>query len=183
MIIDVSEIKRQKGAKLEEEFSLSCSELGLGGLEPQCLEPVHVQAVVTNTGQNLNVRGHVDSSLELTCSRCLQPFVYDLQGAFSEEFYSKGSERHKQWVKRQREPGNHPAEEQIRFYSNNSLDLTEVVRDAFFLALPMKMLCRPECRGICPICGQDRNEHPCDCEVDEVDSRWAALQKLLNGEE
>ncbi len=60
------------------------------------------------------------------------------------------------------------------------LDLDELVRAEVILHLPMKHLCRPDCLGICPVCGQNLNERDCGCRVKEVDPRLAALQELLH---
>jgi uncharacterized protein len=60
------------------------------------------------------------------------------------------------------------------------LDLTEAIRQYKVMALPMKPLCREECAGICPTCGKNLNEGPCDCPSDEADPRWAELLKLKN---
>jgi uncharacterized metal-binding protein YceD (DUF177 family) len=58
------------------------------------------------------------------------------------------------------------------------LDLTEVVRQELLLASEESRYCRPNCRGLCPICGQDRNINPCKCEEEAVDPRWAGLQAI-----
>ncbi len=181
MRIDVSEIKGHKGAQLDRRISVDCEQLGIDGLEQQCLRPLDVQAVVTNIGDGtFSVDGHVECELELVCSRCLEPFTYHLLGEFSEEFFLEGGERHEQWQRRQEEAGNHPADEQIRFYSGNRLDLTDTVRDAVMLAVPMKIVCRDECQGICPVCGQNKNQHQCSCQADDVDLRWTVLKDFLH---
>ena len=59
------------------------------------------------------------------------------------------------------------------------IDLGEVMREQFFLALPMKPLCRPECKGLCPICGANRNRQECGCREEWVDPRLAGLKNLL----
>ena len=60
---------------------------------------------------------------------------------------------------------------------DDDVDLEPLVRDAVLLELPLAPLCRPDCRGLCPICGADRNVEPCDCEA-PPDPRWAALDVL-----
>ena len=61
------------------------------------------------------------------------------------------------------------------YYHDDMIDLNELLREQFYLALPMKPLCREECLGLCPQCGSDRNTNPCDCQPDWQDPRLAAL--------
>ena len=68
---------------------------------------------------------------------------------------------------------------EVSYYEGDGLNLADVVREQVLLALPMQKLCRPECQGICPTCGINRNETPCQCNVNaKVDERWAALKSL-----
>ena len=64
-------------------------------------------------------------------------------------------------------------------YKDDVIDLGEVMREQFFLALPMKPLCRPDCKGLCPICGANRNRQQCECREEWVDPRLAGLKNLL----
>jgi uncharacterized protein len=58
------------------------------------------------------------------------------------------------------------------------MELEDILREQVLLALPMQRVCREDCRGICPVCGKDRNEAPCDCREHPADDRWRALGKL-----
>ncbi len=60
------------------------------------------------------------------------------------------------------------------------LDLAPLMRELMLLSVPIRALCRPNCRGLCPNCGQDWNEGPCNCEKDEINPRFAVLKNLLN---
>jgi uncharacterized protein len=66
----------------------------------------------------------------------------------------------------------------VSYYEGDGLDLADVVREQVLLALPMQKLCRPDCQGICPVCGVNRNETTCQCKLQQVDERWAALKNL-----
>ena len=65
------------------------------------------------------------------------------------------------------------------FYRDERIDLREMVVEQIVLSLPMKPLCRPDCRGLCPECGANRNDSDCECSPDETDPRWATLKTLL----
>jgi uncharacterized protein len=60
------------------------------------------------------------------------------------------------------------------------LDLAEAIREYALLEMPMQVFCREDCKGLCPTCGADLNEGPCDCRNDEGDERFAALKSLLD---
>jgi uncharacterized protein len=66
----------------------------------------------------------------------------------------------------------------VSFYQDDEIDLGELLREQFYLALPMKPLCREDCQGLCPVCGTNRNTAPCDCKTDWVDPRMEALRNL-----
>ena len=65
------------------------------------------------------------------------------------------------------------------FYHDHVLDLGEMLREQFYLALPMRPLCRPDCKGLCPQCGVDRNVEACQCHAEWVDPRLSVLKALV----
>ena len=65
-----------------------------------------------------------------------------------------------------------------RFYEGLGLELADLIKEQILLALPMQRICREECKGICPVCGANRNEVPCECHVKPADDRWIALKNL-----
>ena len=70
-------------------------------------------------------------------------------------------------------------ESEIGFYENGGMELEDILREQILLALPMQRVCSDACKGICPICGKNRNEIACDCENGKVgDDRWAAFRNL-----
>ena len=68
----------------------------------------------------------------------------------------------------------------VSFYRDDEIDLGEVMREQFYLAVPMKPLCREDCRGLCPVCGINRNRETCSCQTDWVDPRLEPLRKLVD---
>jgi uncharacterized protein len=71
-----------------------------------------------------------------------------------------------------------PSEAEMGFYEGDGLELNDVLRENVLLALPMQRVCSASCKGICPICGQNRNQSECQCRSEAVDDRWAALKEL-----
>lgn len=75
-----------------------------------------------------------------------------------------------------------PEDDEAYLIENDFIDLEPMVHDALLLELPLAPLCRESCAGLCPVCGGDRNESPCDCQA-PVDPRWATLEGLMFAEE
>ncbi len=73
-------------------------------------------------------------------------------------------------------------DEALMIDAHHILDLSEVIRQGLWLATPMDLLCRPDCAGLCPNCGGNRNLGECQCDQEAIDPRWAALQELLSKE-
>jgi len=138
------------------------------------LIPVHGELKLTRIDQRILVQGKVTIDVPLVCSRCLQPFSCSIPINIEEEYYptidiNTGTKLP-------------PPDESGSFTINDHhiLDLTEAIRQYKVIALPMKPLCQEECAGICPTCGKNLNEGPCDCPSNEIDPRWAELLKLRN---
>lgn len=109
---------------------------------------------------------------DLDCSRCLEPYRTTLRGEidFSIQEVSDGRELNLDEL---------PENELIVPANVDEVDITGPIREALILALPLKPLCREDCRGLCPVCGTNRNEHECECKVEKTDSRWDGLRDLL----
>jgi len=69
-------------------------------------------------------------------------------------------------------------EAEMGFYEDGGVELEDVLREYVLLALPMQRLCREDCKGLCPVCGQSRNENDCQCSPQAVDDRWSVLKSL-----
>jgi uncharacterized protein len=136
-------------------------------------EPVsgHVELLRTNSG--VLIRAKLRLVEPEICSRCLQPLQETLPIEFEEEFKSLLDVRSGQPAEEK------PEEEDFVIDENHMLDLTEAIRQYREASAVMQPLCRPDCRGLCPVCGQDWNAGDCDCGVAPIDNRWSALAGLL----
>jgi uncharacterized protein len=70
------------------------------------------------------------------------------------------------------------AEMSLSVFDGEAIDVDEIVKEQILLAVPSRVLCREDCKGICPACGIDRNTGECSCVTDNTDPRWAALKNL-----
>jgi uncharacterized protein len=122
--------------------------------------------------QDIRVKGKLETSLEVACARCLDPVVHPVQRDFDLLYRPLGIDSGHE------ELSITDAEAEIGYYQGEGLLLEEPLREQVLLTLPLKTLCRDDCKGLCPQCGKNLNEIQCSC-VDEVeDPRWAALKGI-----
>lgn len=140
------------------------------------VQPVAGAVRLLRTDAGVFVKGSVQAQVVVECCRCLTPFMLSLEAVVEEEFRAGGPFA---TDKRESEETEDPA---LLISDQHELDLLEVVRQQLLLALPMHPVCRPECAGLCPHCGQDLNDGPCEC-TEEPDPRWSALKALQFSEE
>jgi uncharacterized protein len=135
--------------------------------------PVRGHVVLLRTDAGILATGSLTSEVQTTCSRCLAPACVPVEIQLEEEYYPTLDV-----VTGVRLP---EPEDSNTFLidEHHILDLCEAARQQLIIAEPMQPLCRDDCAGLCPTCGRDKNQGPCDCFAGDVDSRWAALGNLL----
>ena len=137
--------------------------------------PVSLTATVTKDAQKVRLAGRVKTTLETNCGRCLDAFTVPVDSTVDLLFLPEpdASEADGENEVRDDDVG-------VTYYKDDTIDLGEVMRDEFYLALPMKPLCKADCKGLCPVCGINRNRETCTCVAEWVDPRMAPLKKLLD---
>ena len=129
--------------------------------------PVRVSLDVTRNGRDIFVKGRACVTSILECGRCLEEFAYPLEAPIE------------LWVIVGAETSSEERENVIEVSAGAGYaDLTENVRSELLVQVPLKQLCRADCKGLCPVCGANLNTAPCDCSVESHDARWEALRKL-----
>jgi len=128
--------------------------------------------LVSRTLSEVRVRGRLRVQLETECDRCLEAAGLPIETDF-DLFYQPMA-----LLTREEEVEIDEGETEIGFYEGEGLQLEEILRERVLLALPMQRICREDCKGICPVCGQNRNQNVCGCETRVQDDRWAALKDL-----
>lgn len=136
--------------------------------------PARGEITLIRTTDGVLATGVLSTSVEITCDRCLEPFVAPVEINLEEDFVATVDVM--TGAAREMEDG---ADRATFIDGQHMLDLTEVVRQDILLALPMHPVCRPDCLGLCPQCGQNLNAAPCSCEPIVADSRWDALRDLV----
>jgi uncharacterized protein len=158
-------------------------------LSPVCLsgrlEPIKEDGEGALRGEGFfRLRGRMSCRIELSCVRCLEPvpmevaedldLLYLPQSANTPAAGESGGNESEGLSDR----GLAPEELAVSFYRDERIDLSQMAREQIVLALPMKPLCKPDCRGLCAGCGANRNRESCDCAPEDFDPRWTPLKML-----
>lgn len=123
-------------------------------------------------GQQIRIHGRLETKIELQCARCLDAVVEDVHREF-DLFYSpipRDSKPEEERVK--------DLDADIGFYEGDGLFLADVLSEQVLLSVPMKVICRSDCRGLCATCGANLNHEECRCETHASDPRLAPLARL-----
>ncbi len=145
--------------------------------ELHVVAPFNGQVRLTRIGSGILVTSTLETTLELECSRCLSTFLAETRFEIEEEF--RPTLDVVSGARLTQEPDQDVA---TLIDERHILDLAEVIRQDLTLALPRSPVCRPDCQGLCPHCGQDRNEASCNCDTEIIDPRWTALKASLEGQ-
>ncbi len=121
---------------------------------------------------DIRLRGAYKGLVEVPCARCLEPVEIPAEGQFDLIFRPLGVDQGSS------ERAINTADTEIGYYQNGGLALEDVLREQVLLSLPVRTLCRQDCKGLCPRCGRDLNSESCTCETASSDPRWSALSEL-----
>ncbi|MFB3922303.1 MAG: DUF177 domain-containing protein [Terriglobia bacterium] len=132
--------------------------------------PLQVEATAELVGSEIRIRGHLRTRVEASCDRCLGRVEIPVDRDF-DLFY-----RSMKTIARDEEVEVPEDELEIAFHSGDGIQLTDVLTEQVILAMPMKVVCRPDCLGLCPTCGADRNRETCNCPEPVKPSPFDALK-------
>ncbi len=172
MFLSVKEMEQRK-VRFDETFEAGQIEFAGEDLEQRSpLHAVGSAEMLPHTGGEVRIQGRYTVEMGAECDRCLAPARFPLDAGF-DLFYRPMS-----FIAKDEEVEIDEGEAEIGFYEGGGLELEDILREQVLLALPMQRVCSADCKGICPACGQNRNETACECTVDSADDRWGALRKL-----
>src|SRR5579872_3907954 len=172
MFLSVKEMELRK-IRFDEAFE--AGQIDFSGEDLEQVSPLKAAGVaelLAHTGGEVRIQGRYGVVLQAQCDRCLKQAQFPLEKSF-DLFYRPMS-----FIARDEEVEIDEGEAEIGFYENGGLELEDILREQVLLALPMQRVCSDVCQGICPVCGKNRNETPCDCKIESADDRWGALRKL-----
>ncbi len=137
--------------------------------EEVIIHQLHGTLRLTRTPQGILIQGTLHAQTTLECVRCLSPFEFEYEMVLAELFTPAMTP-----------PSNGLGEDNPYVIEETDfIDLTPIVREETILAAPIQALCRADCKGLCPQCGQDLNQGMCRCDTDYIDPRLASLRALL----
>jgi len=172
MFLSVKELELRK-VRFDETFAPG--KIDFTGEDLEQGSPLHVtgsaEFVEESEGQ-FHVQGVFSVEMVAQCDRCLGRARFPLNTGF-DLYYRPVAD-----IAREEEVEIDSGEAEIGFYEGGGMDLEDILREQVLLALPMQRVCSDSCKGICPVCGKNRNETECDCHVETADDRWGALRNL-----
>jgi len=136
------------------------------------LRAIGVAELLPHSDGEVRIQGRYTVEMAADCDRCLGRARFPLDGDL-DLYYRPAS-----FIAREEEVEIGEEEAEIGFYEDGGLDLEDILREQVLLALPMQRVCSDLCKGICPVCGGNRNEIECRCRPESADDRWGALRDL-----
>ena len=177
MFLDINQLELPP-LEFQEEFQPNVIDLGdeARQLTPlktsgraEVVEEHHGKHVVV---KDLRLRGRLSVGLELPCARCLDPVQQEVEREFELLYRPLGVDAGRDEISVT------DAEAEIGYYQGDGILLEDALREQVLLALPLKVTCRADCRGLCPQCGKNLNQEQCSCSAPVEDPRWAALKDI-----
>jgi len=171
VFFSVKELELKK-ARFDVAFAPGEIQYDQGLSQATPLEAVGAAELLPHTLGEVRIQGHLKVRMQAECDRCLGPAEFPIDSDF-DLFYRPA---HRTGYEEDVEIDE--GESEVAFYEGGGVELKDILREFVLLSLPMQRICRDECQGICPVCGQNRNLVSCSCESEKADDRWSALKKL-----
>lgn len=165
--LDISRIKNNLGEEQHLVLDFQMQPVKGEYEEIYFSNPLRMDLLLTNDDGLLKLKGRFQGNILIACSRCLETFDLPVEDEIDEIYYNKYQQNAKS------------NEEWIPFAGGDVLDITPEVIKALISSLPMKLICRHDCLGLCQKCGINLNISSCDCLRSEIDSRMLILKNLF----
>jgi len=173
--LDISKIRNVKGSR--DSFQKEVQEFDFLTADWKLAKPLVLRGTLDHADKLIAVEGLLETVVEGRCARCLKSVAIPVKCSFAEQLlYAKDVSLFSHLAFGE-------LEEMYVIYDNDTLDITDIIRETILAELPLKVLCRDDCRGLCPKCGMNLNQGQCECDLQEVDPRFAMLAKLIESEE
>ena len=165
--VDLKDLSRK--VSLEGSFEPGVIDFGNEGFRQ--VGPLQWNATAERAGEEIRIAGSLETTAELNCSRCLELASIEVRRPFDLFFRESDEEMFD-------EDEVELSEEDTRtaFFSGTQLAIGDIMREQVLLALPMKALCKVDCKGLCPVCGTNRNLNECSCRDEDFSPH---MEKLL----
>lgn len=174
MKYNLNDIKYESNGKKDLDFIVDIDTISYYGDELKFLTPIYVTGAIYSLENNIFLTCNIKTTMETTCSRCLQHFTYEYNTSINTELVQE------------KDVNDDDSDDDILIYKEDVIDLSRIIEENIITNIPMKLLCSEECKGLCPKCGKDLNTHNCNCKPDEneeeekLDPRLLKLKQLLD---
>ncbi|MFA7467076.1 MAG: DUF177 domain-containing protein [Desulfotomaculaceae bacterium] len=166
-LLEVGKLKMSRGERVDFYCLEKLPPLSVEGEDIKFAQEVEYRLSLTNADDAIVIDGMINVDLLVQCNRCLDSFVYPMEAHFQETYcdsnFSQPGGKQPDWVP----------------FSGDQIDIAPEVTQTILVNLPMRFICRADCRGLCSVCGADLNNNQCQCTRDELDPRLAKLKDLL----
>jgi uncharacterized protein len=169
MFLDVKELAVRK-LRIRKSYAPGSVDFHSG--EFRQVEPLEVRATAELVDGQIRVFGSLHTRLELVCARCLDTVLEEVSRDFDLYYRPMAT------ISKEEEVHLKTDDTEIAFFKGDGLFLADVLAEQVILAIPMKVICRSDCRGLCPHCGVNLNNEECRCETHAADPRMAPLARL-----
>lgn len=166
MIINISAVSGRREASFDFQLNEKLGDEVLGADGAVFTTPVSLEGEVIKEQDIYYVEGTGSVGICMPCSRCLEPVELSVDFKLNEKFGNNAGD-----------------DEEIETFSGDSIDLSSAVMRNILAVMPMKVVCSDDCKGLCPVCGQNLNVKDCGCDMTYVDPRFESLRSLLKFDE
>ena len=171
MFINLTEVLTNEDKVLAVQTEAQITEVSVGDGSYSVCASSPVDFVFTNTGRGrAKIEGKAEFTFNAGCDRCLRPVKQKVAVAFTREVWAPDT------------AADPSAYEEQPFMNGFQLDVEDLLNSEIVTSWPMKILCKPDCKGICPICGRDLNTGTCDCDTFVPDPRMAAIKDIFEAD-
>ena len=167
MKIQISDIVsgKDRSKKIDEIFNIEAFEFEGDIIKP--VAPCKVSGVVTSDSDVLVITANIKTELEMVCSRCLDTFIYPIDIDIEERFTTNSDSQ----------------DDEAVVVMDDVIDISELVETSIISTLPIKRVCKDDCKGLCQVCGCNLNVETCNCNKEDVDIRFEVLRGLFDNKE
>ena len=168
MEILISDLISKRERKKNISYKFKLEPIYFEGEKVTFVDEVEVNGLVTSDDEIVEMKANIKTKLELICSRCLDTFIYPIDIDIEERFTNSSE---------------YDEESEAIFVKDDVLNISEIVENAIISTLPIKRLCKDNCKGLCQSCGANLNKEKCSCNNEDIDLRLAGLKALLDNKE
>lgn len=164
MKINLQQLKLYREDAVHFQYNGKINGDFLTGSDVELKPAVKIELTINRRNQIFHGSGTLEADIWLNCSRCLKRFAQVISMPLS--FIVAGPGQEKDY------------DEEVLLLENEEVDITSYLQGVIFAEIPLSPICDPNCKGLCPFCGQDKNIKECQCRNEEIDPRWEKLKML-----